>query len=78
MPRFFIDVDDGENFLTDAVGLRCDSEDQAISTAIIALRRSIESGVNLEERRIYRMSIRDRAGEVIFETCLTVKAVPLH
>ena len=78
MPRFYIDINDGDRHVTDAEGGHFVSEQEAIAVATTAFRLCVGSEANVSGTRHYRLTIRSENGDTVFETSLTATARSRH
>lgn len=74
MPRFYFDTFDGDRTAVDHEGLECASRDRVQDQAIDALpdmaREVLPDGPN----RMFRVEVRDEAGNVVFRASLELRS----
>ena len=72
-PRYFFDSDDGERFISDEVGLEVAELAAAKELACRALGDMAHDGLSCADQRELSVSVRDRAGEVVFQATLSLR-----
>lgn len=78
MPRFYFDTFDGDHSTTDSEGIDCPTMKNVQDCAVDALpdmaREMLPDGPN----RLFRVSVRDDMGEMIFKATLELKSTWLR
>ena len=72
MPRYFIDIDDGEVYAVDEEGSEWPDLLAARSDAVAALQESAKGKLFNCDRRTLATSVRDEAGRVLFKARLSL------
>ncbi|KQQ41052.1 glutamate dehydrogenase [Methylobacterium sp. Leaf125] len=72
MPRFFIDLHDGANFVKDKVGFELSDED-AVRTKLVRIMAKIAQEFSIEtERQDYLAIVRGDEAQVLFRAHLSL------
>ena len=72
MPRYFIDIDDGETHAEDEEGSELPDLLAARNDAVAALHESAKGKLSGCDRRTLTTSVRDEAGRVLFKARLSL------
>ena len=71
-PRYFFDTNDGERFIAAEVGAEVTDLASAKELACRALGDMAHDGLACADQRELSVSVRDRAGEVVFQATLSL------
>lgn len=74
MPVYFFDVQDGDEFIEDEVGLECETYATVRKAAIAALPDMAQAVMPDSDHHAITVTVRDEAGRRIFTASLTLNA----